>query len=199
MFNRVLSKIKEIKERKEETAPIEKEPGELPFKNRERKEEHGKKNKEIPKTVKVVAVPRVEEYPPTVFFALTINEKLDEDWRNWTEQQVIKTTDIRFEYVMDYAFKLGNNHIVLINNVENLDEGWQCELYIDDKLVGKGKVTHTSPLKVDVVFTNNAMVPRKSFRNGWTRTKMVRGLQLNKRMKGQLINRIKVNLRSGSK
>lgn len=156
--------------------------------------------KEFPKSVKVVARPLiVEKYMPTVFFGLAINEKIDVDWKKWTSKQVIKTTDISFEYITDYAFKKGNNHIILINNVENQNAGWQCELFIDDKLVGKGIVTYKVPLKIDIVVTNKAMVPRKSLRNGFMRTKMVRGMQMNVKRKDGLIQRIKTTIRTGSK
>ena len=52
-------------------------------------------------------------------------------------------------------------------------------MYIDDQLIGKGIVSYTSPLQVDMVVRNNMMVPRKSFRNGWFRTKTIRGIQPN--------------------
>jgi hypothetical protein len=165
MFKRIMTRVKERKR------PIDEE-------QRERKQE--KKEKEFPKQVKIVATPVYQQdYPPTVCFALAINQKLDANWQNWTSEQIIKYSEIPFEYVVDYAFSKGNNHIVLANNIESVDEGWQCEMYIDDQLIGKGIVSYTAPLQINMVVGNNMMVPRKSFRNGWFRTKTIRGMQPN--------------------
>ena len=168
MFKRILTKVKE------KNKPIDEQQKE---RVRERKE------KEFPKQIKVVATPVYkEEQRPTVCFALAINEKLNTDWTKWTNQQIIQYSEIPFSYTMDYAFKKGNNHIILSNNVENIDEGWECELYLDDSLIGKGVVSYKTPLQVDLIVRNNMMVPRKSFRNGFFRTKTLRGLQPNFRI-----------------
>jgi len=155
-----------------------------------------KNNKNIKqvKTIKIVSTPLTPQTNDN-FHALGINEKISSDYNKWLDRQTIKICNYSYEYTVDYTFKKGANFLIYANNASDLETKWDTKIYIGDKLVASGITNAKNPLGVKLLFTNNAMVPKKSLR-GFFRTKTIRGMQLIKRP--GFVKRIKELFVSGS-